>query len=88
MRVRVDDLVLERAPQRLAQLLQLRALRLPPPGGDIENVDGLVRLGVDQHHLNVAALRGDGGGQIVEQTRPVLCHDLDQGRAVGRLRVE
>ena len=52
----------QRLPQR-GLLLRRQFLAL---GGHVEHVDGLVRLGVDQNHLDVGAVRRNRGGQVVE----------------------
>ena len=41
--------------QRVGHGPLLPGVQLFACGGDIEDVDGLVRFGVDQHHLDVAA---------------------------------
>jgi hypothetical protein len=47
-----------------------------------------VRLRVDQHHLDVAAVGGDGGRQIVEQAGAILGDDLDQGGGAAGFGIE
>ena len=39
---------------------------------DVENVDRLVRFGIDQHHIDAALGGGKGVGQIEQKTRPIL----------------
>jgi len=62
------------------QLLSLRR--------DVEHIDGFMRLGVDQHHLDVASVGGNRRGQVVEQAGAVFGHNLHQRRGAAGLRVE
>ena len=47
-----------------------------------------MRLRIDQDHLYVASVGGNGGGQVVEQSRAVLGHDLDERGGAAGLRIE
>ena len=47
-----------------------------------------MRFGVDQHHFDIAVLRGDGRRDVVEQCGPVLRHDLNERRCIGSLIVD
>ena len=52
---------------------------LGPLVRDVENVDGALALGVDQHHIDIAGGRGERHGQAVQQAWTVLGDDLDLG---------
>src|ERR1017187_8418931 len=73
----------------LAQLLAHHRLLLPCQllGADrhIEDVDGAIRLRIDQHYFDVASTGGNRRRQIVEQTGTILGDDFDES---GRGRSE
>ena len=56
--------------------------------GDVEDVDGFVSLGVDQHDVDGAAGFRDAAGEVVEQAGAVLGDDFDQRRGIRGLAVE
>ena len=53
-------------PQRFSHRCLLPRRQFPALRGHIKHVDGFMRLGVDQNHLDVGAVRRDRGGQVVE----------------------
>ena len=73
---------------RFADRVLLFRIQFAAVGGDVEDVDGFVRFGVDQDHFDVAAVGGDRGRQVVEQAGAVLGHDLDQGGGAAGLGIE
>ena len=72
-------------------ILQARrecSVQFSPARGDIENIQRLVRFGVDQHHFDIATGRADGARQIVQKSRTIFGHDLDECRDFGRIVVQ
>src|SRR5262245_41878564 len=74
--------------QRLTEPSLLFVRELLAVAGDIEDVDRLMRLRVDQDHLDIASVIGDSCREVVEQAGTVLRHDFDQRRRMAGSVVE
>ena len=53
------------AAERLAQRLLFLGSKFAAGLGHIEDVDGFMRLGVDEHHFDIGAAGGYCAGEIV-----------------------
>ena len=75
-----------RAQQTGPQLNLCIVVQLAAPARDVEDVDCLVGLSIDHHYFDVAFGRAYRRRKIVQQTRPVLAHEIDESGFIGGLR--
>src|ERR1700677_413927 len=68
--------------QSCLELLLGRLVEFGAADSEIEDVNGDLPLGIDQGHLDIATVRGQGGGDLAQETGAILGDHLQQG-AVG-----
>src|SRR6266403_5373939 len=76
-------LLAERGFQNFAQEFLFLRGELSALCRQIENVDGFLAFGVDQSHVNVAALAGQRGTYFIQESGPVLGDHFHQRRMIG-----
>src|SRR5579864_2506038 len=63
--------------QGLAQFFLMFGREFSGRGGEVEDVDGGLALGVDQGDVNIAFLLGENGADAIQQAGLILRNDLD-----------